>query len=524
MPLEALSDVPWQDLDHAYGPAVDVPRKLRALLSQDPDDRMWAVDQLQMGLVHQYSVYPATPKIIPFLYELLSLKEVQDKASILELMRNCMTGWEETGEVMKEIQHNVHAGLHILEDLTRDEDLEVRTGACFVLGTLNGKPHEVSRILHEFLETEEDPGVRASIWIAVFDLWKHTLNAHQDTSYLEPFTPLAQQDLQEGEEHQRYAAALLSLVGGGDVEEALQVMLEAQEGKDHLIDLGWNDLYELQEDLEQVLKKRPEVRRQWMEWGITCEDEDVRHQVFLAIERMMLSERSRLEEGQRLLQQMQDSGFLKGLIKRALNRIKWQLLEVRKPHWTPTDADGRFAARAAEQSRQVDELEGAWHEHHDPFRLQEQCLDFLKAALKEGHIPPAVLRRLHELLESAGQLERFTPRIQQLYQETDEWNRDKIRPVVCVFCGLSDPLQAELVRSLEQDTYPGQSIVALELLGQSAEPFREVIVRLLSSDDRLSTRGWPVGEDDSIVQDEKYRQRLRQVLDELDRAGEGSHP
>ena len=35
--LEGLNAVAWHEIDHAYGPALDTPGHLRALLSNDPE-------------------------------------------------------------------------------------------------------------------------------------------------------------------------------------------------------------------------------------------------------------------------------------------------------------------------------------------------------------------------------------------------------------------------------------------------------------------------------------------------------
>ena len=37
--LEGLDHVPWERLEHAYGPASDVPAQIRALASPDPGVR-----------------------------------------------------------------------------------------------------------------------------------------------------------------------------------------------------------------------------------------------------------------------------------------------------------------------------------------------------------------------------------------------------------------------------------------------------------------------------------------------------
>jgi hypothetical protein len=67
--LSGLESVAWADLEHAYGPATDVPRLLRALLQDE--QRESAMYELWGNVFHQGTVYQASPQVIPFLLELL---------------------------------------------------------------------------------------------------------------------------------------------------------------------------------------------------------------------------------------------------------------------------------------------------------------------------------------------------------------------------------------------------------------------------------------------------------------------
>jgi hypothetical protein len=65
--LEGLDRIEWAALEHAYGPASDVPELLRALAEGDTE----AVDALYGNIWHQGTVYAATAPAVPFLIELL---------------------------------------------------------------------------------------------------------------------------------------------------------------------------------------------------------------------------------------------------------------------------------------------------------------------------------------------------------------------------------------------------------------------------------------------------------------------
>lgn len=62
-----LDHVRWHDLNHAYGPAADVPDLIRALYGADDDTADAAVHELYGNIHHQGTVYPASAPAVPFL-------------------------------------------------------------------------------------------------------------------------------------------------------------------------------------------------------------------------------------------------------------------------------------------------------------------------------------------------------------------------------------------------------------------------------------------------------------------------
>ncbi|WP_157597395.1 HEAT repeat domain-containing protein [Streptacidiphilus rugosus] len=65
--LAGLDDVPWAELWHAYGLAVDVPDQLRAMQAGDWEGRYPPIAQLANHIVHQGTRYQAAVHTIPFL-------------------------------------------------------------------------------------------------------------------------------------------------------------------------------------------------------------------------------------------------------------------------------------------------------------------------------------------------------------------------------------------------------------------------------------------------------------------------
>lgn len=97
MVLETLESVPWDRLNHAYGPAGDVPGTLRALAGDDAEGRGQAIYELYGNIFHQGTRYEATPHAIPFLFELAGDPGVPDRADILVLLAHLALGYPDDG-------------------------------------------------------------------------------------------------------------------------------------------------------------------------------------------------------------------------------------------------------------------------------------------------------------------------------------------------------------------------------------------------------------------------------------------
>ncbi|GAA3207211.1 HEAT repeat domain-containing protein [Dactylosporangium siamense] len=93
--LEGLSGVPWAKLEHAYGPAADVPDLIRALASVDAPAREEALFRLYSNIFHQGTRYQASAYAVPFLLELLASPRTPDRAQIMELLASLAIGYDE---------------------------------------------------------------------------------------------------------------------------------------------------------------------------------------------------------------------------------------------------------------------------------------------------------------------------------------------------------------------------------------------------------------------------------------------
>ncbi|MFY0532517.1 hypothetical protein [Nannocystis pusilla] len=101
--LVNLDAIDWKSLRHAYGEASDVPKLIRALVSDHPGKREGALDALFSTIWHQGTVYSASPAAVPFLVELLEAEAQEDLPAILELLAHLATG---TPDEDAEAPHN----------------------------------------------------------------------------------------------------------------------------------------------------------------------------------------------------------------------------------------------------------------------------------------------------------------------------------------------------------------------------------------------------------------------------------
>jgi HEAT repeat protein len=120
--LEGLDEVAWGRLQHAYGPARDVPDQLRALRSPDPGQRERALWSLYGNIFHQGTRYEATAHAVPFLLELLADPATPDRHDVLGLLTSIAIGYDA-----------VRAGVRLFATVATDADPALRTAAGYAM-------------------------------------------------------------------------------------------------------------------------------------------------------------------------------------------------------------------------------------------------------------------------------------------------------------------------------------------------------------------------------------------------------
>jgi len=76
-----LNDVNWKRLIHAYGLATETPEHLRHLFCADVKLRNSAIYHLESAIIHQSTLYPATPVVLKFIIDSLTTPVLQDDES-----------------------------------------------------------------------------------------------------------------------------------------------------------------------------------------------------------------------------------------------------------------------------------------------------------------------------------------------------------------------------------------------------------------------------------------------------------
>jgi hypothetical protein len=93
--LEALDQVDWKSLGHAYGAAEDVPQQIRDLRSNEKEKRARASWELFGDIFHQGSRFEASAYAVPFLVQVAVAPDTQDREVVVALIGALAVGYDE---------------------------------------------------------------------------------------------------------------------------------------------------------------------------------------------------------------------------------------------------------------------------------------------------------------------------------------------------------------------------------------------------------------------------------------------
>jgi hypothetical protein len=184
-------------LQHAYGPATDVPGLLRQLLDSDRKVRSETLETLYGNIFHQGTRFPATPYAIPFLIELCESERVSDRIDILSYWSSLIAGYfsiqerplwsdgkrihwgdqvdktaprDECTRALHRIYRESVKGHALLCRLLQDQEPTTRMGAARVLACMPTLSGMSLPVLREQFQSEPSAFARAAIAFALGEL------------------------------------------------------------------------------------------------------------------------------------------------------------------------------------------------------------------------------------------------------------------------------------------------------------------------------------------------------------------
>jgi hypothetical protein len=192
--LDDLEKVEWGALEHAYGPASNVPAMLRALVSKDDEEREAALWDLFGTVWHQGTVYSASAPAVPFLIEILRAESTPaDRSGILQLLLQLANGclpyngdydklmefhrkrWTRESFARKVIEWQRHinaahdavcVGFGVYLDLLKHDDADLRLGAAYCLASCRKHALKIVTQMGILWHMEHDPRVKAAMVLA----------------------------------------------------------------------------------------------------------------------------------------------------------------------------------------------------------------------------------------------------------------------------------------------------------------------------------------------------------------------
>ncbi|RKK93861.1 hypothetical protein BFJ68_g15398 [Fusarium oxysporum] len=191
-PLAGLDSIDWSRLNHAYGPADDVPLILRELHSRDPEVYKTALDACRSNIYHQGTRYSASVAAIPFLYALLDSPATEDRETLLYLIVSLAIGhpnwvvpngidiqeWErrlavmdpeDRGHAMQELKayEAVELGLSSVMRCLDEDSASMRANAAHALVFFPRQSGPSRVALLDLLSRETNDDVRGTIVLAL---------------------------------------------------------------------------------------------------------------------------------------------------------------------------------------------------------------------------------------------------------------------------------------------------------------------------------------------------------------------
>ena len=160
-PLAGLDEVPWAELQHAYGTAIDTPALLRRVAEGTADREVWR--ELVASLVHQDTVYEASAAAAPFLIALTHTVGDDDLVGVICILEGVAGGMASDSATSERCVHAAERGFTRYVELLAHPQPWVRVYAAKLVASFPERAREASEQFDAALHAERDPAVRAKL-------------------------------------------------------------------------------------------------------------------------------------------------------------------------------------------------------------------------------------------------------------------------------------------------------------------------------------------------------------------------
>jgi hypothetical protein len=177
--LDDLDKIDWESIRHRDGPATDIPKLLRDLISEDKKAQSGAVLELFKKIWYHGTVYEATSKAVPFLYEILENPSCSERFSIAWLLGSIANGCTNHKEInpknknevemiwVKEAHGAILKGVKTALGLLGEIDKDLRLPIILLLASLPEEAAQITPIMSSMLSKEKNDETRAGLGLAL---------------------------------------------------------------------------------------------------------------------------------------------------------------------------------------------------------------------------------------------------------------------------------------------------------------------------------------------------------------------
>jgi hypothetical protein len=174
--LERLDSVPWAELDVAGVSEEMLPELLRTMAGGDEDAAVAAFHDVRWEVLHQGTVYAATPAVVPFLVELVDAVGPVLRGAVVEFLGDLahIHDLDPDEDLRVEVRAAVTAEVDRLLPMLADGDPWLRYVAAYAVSGCPDRAADVLAVLARRWEEEVDPRVRAGLVMAAAMLDRRT--------------------------------------------------------------------------------------------------------------------------------------------------------------------------------------------------------------------------------------------------------------------------------------------------------------------------------------------------------------